>query len=402
MIHTEIAMKIFGIIAEYNPFHNGHKYLIDKASEYGATHIAAVMSGNFVQRGETALTDKFARADMAVRCGVDLVMELPVAYSLSTAEFFAKGAVSVLNGLRCIDGLIFGAETSDISLLEDISVIAEGLSESEEIKNMLRSGLSYPAAIERAVTAKYGKKAGSILASPNNLLAVEYLKALRYYSSMINPYVVERRSVGHDSLKASDGYASASLIRKLVKYGNNVGDFVPRLVASQLEKAGKHGSVSDMKKLYPIIMQTMRSMSREDFEKISDMPYDLAGRFYSAAKTSGNYDEFIKNVNAKRYTESGIRRLSILSMMSVKTGLNRKTSPYARVLAFNQKGCEIMKEINKASVIPVSSSLADLSLTSEKAGIFAELESRASDIYSMTVKKTPPVGDDYRKKITKQ
>ena len=174
-------MKITGIICEYNPFHNGHLYHMNQTRKNGATHIVAVMSGNYVQRGDIAVLDKFTRAKLAVRGGADLVIEIPSVYALSSAEFYARGAVSILDSLGCVDEISFGSEAGSVEDLKKASEIAEECSSLPELEEYLRNGMSYPNAINTMVYEKYGKKAGNrigeILASPNNVLAVEYLKA---------------------------------------------------------------------------------------------------------------------------------------------------------------------------------------------------------------------------------
>ncbi len=170
-------MKTYGIICEYNPFHNGHIYQIEETRKQGATHIVAIMSGNYVQRGDVAMIDKFARAKTAVANGVDLVVEMPVVYSLSSANFFARAGVMMLGALGCVDGISFGSECGDIELLKNAAMASINASKPEKIKPLVEQGMSFPQAIQQAIALEYGPIIASVFDSPNNTLAVEYLKA---------------------------------------------------------------------------------------------------------------------------------------------------------------------------------------------------------------------------------
>ena len=194
-------MKVSGIICEYNPFHNGHLYHIRKTRENGATHIAAVMSGNFVQRGDTAIMDKLERARLAVRSGADLVIELPVQYSLASAENFASGAVHLLDSLGAVDELSFGSECGDtrklIKAMETVDLAA--LTHADEIKSIMEKGYTYPRALNSVVNG-YDPEAAAIIAEPNNTLAVEYLRALKRSGSAMEPFTVMREKAAHDGM----------------------------------------------------------------------------------------------------------------------------------------------------------------------------------------------------------
>ncbi len=187
-------MKISGVVCEYNPFHNGHLHHIAETRKNGADRIVCVMSGNFVQRGDTAVIDKFKRADLAVRCGVDLVLELPVQYCLSTAEYFAKGAVRILDALGVVDEISFGSECGDIAKLKETMEAADHAADSEKLLKFMKTGYTYPKALNAAL-AYISPNAAEILSEPNNVLAVEYLRALKYFDSNIKPFTVKRSAV---------------------------------------------------------------------------------------------------------------------------------------------------------------------------------------------------------------
>ena len=210
-------MKTTGIVAEYNPFHNGHKALVDRCRENEATHIVAAMSGNFVQRGSVAIMDKRARAAAAIKGGVDLVVELPVPFAVATAEVFARGGVSVLAGLGCVDALSFGAECEDLSLLQSAAKAVTDPKVDELIKTELSGGVSYPTARAYAVRTVYGPDIADVLEGPNNILAVEYLKELERRGNPMAVEPMKRVGTGHDGLTATDEFASASMLRILLE-----------------------------------------------------------------------------------------------------------------------------------------------------------------------------------------
>ena len=205
-------MNITGIVAEYNPYHNGHQYMTAKCREAGATHLVAVMSGNFVQRGSVAIMDKRARAKAALADGVDLVLELPVPWAVSTAELFARGGLSVLAGLGCVQSLAFGCETADKDLLEKAADAVCDIKVHGLIKEELEGGITYAAARENAVRRLYGDEIADVISKPNNILAVEYLKAMKSIGTTFDLMPIERRGAEHDSLKENGEFSSASAL----------------------------------------------------------------------------------------------------------------------------------------------------------------------------------------------
>lgn len=209
-----ILMKTYGIICEYNPFHNGHIYQIEETKKQtGATHIVAIMSGNYVQRGEPALMDKFKRAEIAVKNGVDLVIEMPVQYCLANAELFARCGVMLLGSLRCVEGISFGSESGSIDQLKECADAVMAVTTPENLKPLLEQGMPFPDAIHQLVTYKYGPLVGDVLNSPNNILAVEYLKSLKILGLMdkIQPFTVKREGAAHDGEEHSGNIASANI-----------------------------------------------------------------------------------------------------------------------------------------------------------------------------------------------
>ena len=219
-------MKISGIICEYNPFHNGHLYHINETRKNGATHIVAVMSGNFVQRGDVAVMDKLERARLAVRSGADLVIELPVQYCLSSAENFASGAVYLLDSLGAVDEISFGSECGDTDTLQEAMDTVEAIAmvHGEEIRGIMEKGYTYPRALTSVVKGK-DPAVADIISEPNNLLAIEYMKALKRFSSAMAPYTVKRINAEHDSDITENGFASASYLRERIQKRANISEY---------------------------------------------------------------------------------------------------------------------------------------------------------------------------------
>ncbi len=354
-------MKIAGVIAEYNPFHNGHAYHLERTREAGATHIVAVMSGSVVQRGDIAVLPPHLRAEAAVRGGADLVLELPPQYSLGAARDFCSAGVGILKRLGKVDMLSFGAETDDISALESaLKKIEDG---EPKIKAEMSRGATYPQAAARIL----GEGAAEIL-SPNNTLALEYLRALR--GSKIAPFAV-KRTLPHDSEEASGQFASASQIRKLLREGGGVSQYLPEPPESPafIEK-GENA-----------VLWRLSAMSKEDFAQV---PYcgELAGRLFDATRRADSLGEVYSAVKSRNVTHARVRRIVICAALGI-TAEDMFEPPFVRVLALNQRGAEILNACRKTAEIVWSGSLADLSRLSPEAKRQAELIELASRLLSL-------------------
>ena len=395
-------MKITGIICEYNPFHNGHLYHMNQTRKNGATHIVAVMSGNYVQRGDIAVLDKFTRAKLAVRGGADLVIEIPSVYALSSAEFYARGAVSILDSLGCVDEISFSSEAGSVEDLKKASEIAEECSSSPELEEYLRNGMSYPNAINTMVYEKYGKKAGNrigeILASPNNVLAVEYLKALRRFGSGIQPVTVQRKSVAHDSMVALNGIASASFIRKCIQEKIDFSDFVPDYVYSAYVRAVSEKRRADIKNLERIILYKLRTITPEQLRSVPEVGQGLEYRIIENAVLT-NLDEIFMNIKTRRYTMARIKRIFLNMLIGIEKSDLDILPPYGRILAVTERGRDILSKAKETGKIPFGTSLAKLGKSSEDAQRFSQIEGRASDIYALAQDKTGRGQSDFRARI---
>ncbi|PWJ10741.1 tRNA(Met) cytidine acetate ligase [Ruminococcus flavefaciens] len=392
-------MKVSGIICEYNPFHNGHLYHIRKTRENGATHIAAVMSGNFVQRGDTAVMDKLERARLAVRSGADLVIELPVQYSLASAENFASGAVHLLDSLGAVDELSFGSECGDtqklLKAMETVDLAA--LTHADEIKSIMEKGYTYPRALNSVVNG-YDPEAAAVIAEPNNTLAVEYLRALKRSGSAMEPFTVMREKAAHDGTEASDGFASASMLREMIENGESIDSFTTEEWAAAVRNAVKNGETASMSRLERVILYKLRTCSVEEIAQICDVGQGLEHRIYGA-RMAGSLDELLFTVKTKRYTMARIRRIMLALLIGITKTDMEQLPPYGRILAFNERGREILARAKGSAVIPFGSSIAKLSQLGDTAERFAELEIRASDIYGLALDTVTSAQKDYRAKI---
>lgn len=389
-------MKIYGVIAEYNPFHNGHKYLIDALRDKGATHIVAVMSGNFVQRGESALFSKWARAEMALKNGVDLVLELPLPWSSSNAQSFAEGGVSVLNSLGCVDCIGFGSECGDTSLLQETVSEINKVNFQNKVLLLLKDGLSYPAAFGKAAQDSQFEK---ILGSPNDTLAVEYIKALRKFQSNISPDAIRRIGNEHDSDVTSEKFASATYLReKILKNGNinDISNFIPKSVLNILSAEIKAGRApADMMNLEKSALSHFRRMKPDDWKKVSDVTEGLENRLFSASQTAVSLQDFYEKVKTKRYSMARIRRTALHAFLDIPSNLPCETPPYLRVLGFNAYGAQILKKARNTAVIPIIHRAADVKYLDEDIQAIWNLNSTATDLFSLAMPKIQQCGMEY-------
>ena len=358
-------MRTAGIIAEFNPFHNGHKYLIEKAKE-NADAAVVVMSGSFVQRGGIAVTDKWTRAKHAVSGGADLVIELPVTFSMNTAQKFAQGAVDILNAAGIVDVLFFGSECGDTEKITQAAelILNEPPEVSKKLQSLLQSGLSYPAA--RA--AAYSEHT-AVLSSPNDILGVEYVRAIMKINSKIRPYAIRRTGVEHDSVKTAKNIASASKIRGLIQSGSDFGEFIP--------------TYGDFNVYYPQAINTaavflLRTTSAQYLKTINDVTEGIENRFLKAAAEYDNLEDICMAVKSKRYPLSRIRRIAYSALLGLTNELCALPPSYIRVLAMNGTGKQLLREMKKRSSLPVIIKAADF-----KGDEIFDANKKAEDVFAL-------------------
>lgn len=394
-------MKTSGIICEYNPFHNGHLHHIRETRKNGATHIVAVMSGNFVQRGDTACMDKLERARLAVKSGADLVIELPVQYCLSSAEKFAEGAVYLLDSLGVVDEISFGSECGDIARLGKAmeTVALTAANHKEEIRSIMEKGYTYPRALSSVIKGENPQIADTIT-SPNNMLAIEYLRSLKKFGSSMKPFTIPRAYASHDGESPENGFASASYIRDqlTLRTLSSVYDYTTPQWAEALENALRNGKTASMERLERVLLYKLRSTSVGEISGISDVGQGLENRIY-AARMAGSLDELLFTVKTKRYTMSRIRRIMLCLLLGITKEDMKMLPVYGRILAFNERGKEILAKAKNSTRIPFSTSIAKLSQLNDASARFAELEIRSSDVYGLAMEKIESAQKDYRAKI---
>ena len=352
--------NVLGIIAEYNPFHNGHLYHLEKCKrDTGSNYSIAVISGNFTQRGSTSLVDKWEKTQMAIANGVDLVIELPTLYATSSAENFADGAIKILDSLKIVDYVCCGAETPNLGALDHLAEIL--YYEPKEYKALLSielgKGLSFPKARENALMMYLNdqKNIKNILNSPNNILAIEYLKALKKHKSKINPYVIGRFESDYNSNKITGNIASSTAIRNMIK--NNAFNVLPHLMPQSscaiLAKNIKTGhAVPDISVFEKEIIYNLRKMTVAEIKELPDVSEGLEFAIKETASSCNTIVEFLNIIKSKRYTTTRLQRILVYALLGITKKdieVSKRTTPYIRVLGFNENGKYLLSEISKAN-----------------------------------------------------
>ena len=365
-------MKVNGIIAEYNPFHNGHKYqLTESLQRTNAQYTVIVMSGSFVQRGAPALVDKYCRTEMALLNGADLVLELPVLYSTASAEYFATGAVALLDQLEVVTDLCFGSECGDAQLLRQIAeiLLEEPKAYTRSLKQYLRQGLSYPNARTEALMQNYPflNQYKSVFSSPNNILGIEYIKAILKSSSSMKPVTIQRAGAGYHSRFPEEEQCSALAIRQALYAGTDEGflkngmpENAAKLLSKQLKKTGfvRSNDFSDM------LYYKLTTEKNSGFEKYLDVSADLSDRICRRLDDYKNFDGFCDILKTKEMTYTRISRCLLHILLDIrKSDMERAKAmgyaPYARVLGFRRAASPLLGEIKEHADIPLVTKLAD-------------------------------------------
>lgn len=334
--------KCVGITAEYNPFHNGHLYHLEQSKlATGAQISVAAMSGNFVQRGHMAICSKWERAEAAVKCGIDLVVEIPTVFACNSAPVFASAAVEILENLGA-DWISFGSESGNIEELKEIS---RAMNEKETlieklVREKVKEGLSYPRARRDAVASILGDEKADLLDLPNNILAIEYLKRIQN----AKPVTVKRQGPGYNELEPCEDMASASAIRSMVKSSKNVETLTPEPSTEMLKKA-LH-PLED--KIFQIICAKVLTSSREELDRVFAGGEGLGNKLKNEIRKASAYAQLIQRLKSKRYTRTRIERF--ISHVLLDIGAPDLYPNYIRVLAFNKAGSRYLKEVKKKGI----------------------------------------------------
>lgn len=387
-------MSVIGIVCEFNPFHNGHKYLIDSVKKDGDT-VVCVMSGNFVQRGESAIADKRTRAKTALLCGADLVIELPAAFSIAGAQTFARGAVKILESLGTVDTLVFGSECGDTEKLARTAEVIENAEVHDEIFKLMQTGVTFAAARENAVRKVFGSEAAEVLKNPNDILAVEYISALKILHSKIKPKAIQRKSVSHDSVDSDGAFASASLIREKMKNGVSFKEYMPNEAYKIIKKEIKEGNApSDYAKLDIAILAFLRKAKAEDFSDVPDVSEGIENRIIASARNANTLLEVFDSAKTKRYTHARIRRIVLCAFLGIKNSYIAFGMPYIHILGFTDKGRELLHKAAKTATLPIAVRLSDISNLGTTANKSFNLECTVTDIYNLTLPKIRNCGTE--------
>lgn len=377
-------MAVAGIICEYNPFHLGHAWMIQQLREQGMDAVVCAMSGNFVQRGDAAICNKQSRAEMAVRCGADLVLELPTPWSAATAEIFAQGGAALLHQTGVVTHLAFGSECGDADFVQRVAEVLDCEAYQESLRRHLRSGKTFAVCRRLAVTELLGEAAASLLDGANNNLGVEYCRALRAMHSDIQPLTVRRMGASHDGVPL-EGVASASYIRQLLLAGDltQAATFMPSSAAEILTREMDAGRAPvSMAQCERAVLASLRQMKEEDL-----IPYDGGGeglyrRFYRAVQEECTVDALLAAVKTKRYSHARLRRMLLAAYLKLPVGPLPERLPYLRLLAANDRGRVLLRQMRRQGV-PVLTKGADVAALGEEAEALFAAEAGWTDLYTL-------------------
>lgn len=395
-------MKITGIVAEYNPFHIGHEYQLKKAREISTCDgIAVVMSGNYVQRGEPAIIDKFKRAEAAIHGGADLVIELPLPFSCQNAEMFANAAISELKKLP-LNTLSFGCETSDTRLLKEIAKLQLSSKFNEQIKQEIKMGISYPNALSKVIRNKLGEAAFNAVSSPNNVLGIEYIKSTLKHNLNWDFVPVKRMGKNHNDLSTTGYYDSATAIRKMLLSSTFENISVPEKSFENIEKFYSEQKYFNCLNNYlQIIYYKIIELGIDGLKNIYEVTEGLNNKIYSNVFKHDNIDDFIMALKSKRYTYSKLRRMLLNILLGItnediKYFMLPNEFNYIKVLAFNDTGRQILKEVKNTGVAVINrySDYKKYNINSDELPLF-KLTAKATNLYYLPL-KNKKLNEEYK------
>ncbi len=389
-----IFLSAVGIIAEFNPLHTGHKLLIDHAHTIDDTVICAI-SGNFVQRGDIAILSKQQRAKFALLCGADIVAEMPVLWSMSTAQNFALCGVWQLYNLGC-DKILFGSECGDINALKNAADILASDNFFKKVAEKAKSGITFAVAREQ-VACELGVDF-TLLRGANNNLGIEYILAAKKLNLPIEFFTIKRLGADHDSKKINDGFVSSSFIREELLKGN-IG-YIERFIPREIRGIITTDQIADIKRLEKAILYSIRTKTIDSLKKLPDISEGLENKIYFSARVATSLDELYNSIKTKRYTMARIRRLVLSAFLELDSRFFMTTPPYVKVLGFSSQGVSHLKK--PQGVIPIitrASQIKQLDLDSQ---IVFDTECRATDIYNLALGKPTQCGSEQRMKLLKK
>ncbi len=408
--------NVLGIVAEYNPFHNGHLYHLQKSKELTNSEFTiCIIGGNFSQRGDTSIVDKWTKTEMALNNGIDLVIELPTIYNISSAENFADGAIKILDSLKIVDFVSFGSEVGNINTLDNIAKVL--VDEPKEYITMLNhelnTGNSFPKAREKALMLYLNdiRRYTNVLSEPNNILGIEYLKALRKQNSLIRGVTITREKAGHNDTKYKNNFASATAIRDYIynKKFNEISHTMPANVSSMLRMKIDRGEIITSLKAYEReIVYTLRKMSIAEISELPDVSEGLENTIKTAANTYNNLEDIISLIKSKRYTYTRICRILLYALLNITKKdmkLSMKEQPYIRVLGFNKNGEFLLSEIaNQNPKLPIITSVKKFIDTNNNKNLqrLLDIDIFATNVYTLGYEYNSLCNLDYTKSIIKK
>lgn len=381
-------MKTVAIICEYNPLHSGHEYQIKRIKEeFDGARIVAIMSSEFVQRGDVAVFSRSVRAKAAVKAGCDLVLELPFPYSYSSAEYFARAGVYIADAVGVCDALSFGSELGDVEELKkcaDMLADKSFLDEVEKRKSDNRS-VGHIKAVYDVASDMYGKEYADMISSSNNILALEYIKAGRGFESGLDFHTVRREGDGYNDASGLGRFVSATYLRELIERGEDISSYVPAECAKLYKEAIESGEVANIKQLEGAILAHFRLADPKALADFAEMSDGLEYRLCECAGAAKSIEDFFELAATKKYTNARIRRAVLSSIIGVKENDIKSLPSYTSVLAANKTGLEILKEMKKSSRIPVITKPADYKTFDDTVKTAFELAQKAYGLYSLSV-----------------
>ena len=384
-------MKVLGIIAEYNPMHTGHIYHINEAKKItNSDYVIAIMSGSFTEQGNIAMLDKFTRAKEAINSGVDLVIELPTIYAVSDGGSFANKAIQILNDLNIVDSICFGAETDNISKLNNIAntIVVNEEKIWDDIKENLKKGISFANARNEALKIFLKDDEINLVNTPNNILGIEYIKSITTLNSNITPYCIKRESNDFNDNIITQEYTSSTSIRKYLEDGKDIQN-ISEYISKNTLNSILNSKVLFNKDIFEILKYKIITMFNEKLRNIYGITEGLENKIQSEIIDSYTYEDFIFKLKSKRYELSKIKRMLIHILLDTTKedfeNLKDSNSNYAHVLAFNHDKKEILSYISKNSKIPILTSINDNTLAklTQKQRKLIDYDLKASNIYSI-------------------
>ena len=384
-------MKVSGIIAEFNPFHNGHKYIVDSAKKTSDC-IIAIISGNYVERGTPAYFSKFIRAKAAIENGVDLVIELPSPWSTSFAQNFAIGGVSLLKELK-VDNIVFGCESDELNKLEKIAA-NDNFVFDKDFKG------TYASARQQAIETNLGKEYSILLETPNNNLAIEYIKAAKFLRFDTKFIAIKRLGVGHDDDIVTDNIASASKTREMLQNGENIDSFVPDSANKIYTTALENKEYLSEEKFNNAVISQLRRFN--NFKELPELSEGIENRLEKAILKASNYNELLDLIKTKRYTLARVRRLVLNAFLGIDSSWLHKEVPYINVLGFSKTGEKYLKEVSDSLSKPLIFSMKPNIPLDKEAELLLNKECERNDIYMSLLQTAQPCKSDYTHKLIKR